>query len=328
MVAFGYVPDASEASLMETHTEEQVFSLLFGGMAIREGLRVCSPLRADRNPGCTFRAHGGRLYFVDFGDTVTHRDCFEMLRDGLGLGSRDEAVRAASRLLAEGEFPRMPNARAARARGGGEGGSEIFIRPRGWMRCDREFWAPYGVGREQLEGDGVIPLTEYYVRGSRIHDVYGIAYAYTNLSNGRIKLYFPGRRGLRFMGNANRDSVGLVNGCRGSDTLTVTKSYKDARVLANAGLRAVWLQNEGMVPGEEALGGMLEGCRRVLLVFDNDAPGERAVGRVREALQRYRPVRVGEIPKGHEGVKDAADFRKAFGARAMAELAHGWLNGD
>lgn len=326
MVKFGYIPDISGEELLRSHTEEQVFSLLFGGIPIHEGMRVCSPLREDNRAGCTFREYMGRLYFVDFGDTITHRDCFDMVKAYYGLGSYQEAIVTAYTMLEEGKYPKERNDRRRVERSRMEGqSSSIFVRPRGWMACDRDYWQPYGITRSQLDGDGVVPLTEFALEGKSTWDVSSLCYAYTNLSNGRIKLYFPKRKRARFMGNANADSIGIINGCKESDTLTVTKSYKDARVLANAGLRVVWLQNEGMLPSNEVIGRMVQDCQSVLLVFDCDGAGEMAVQKVGEALGRYRQVKIGRIPSGRKDVKDSSDYRKVFGEYAMNSLVNEWL---
>lgn len=272
-------------------SEEAVFTLVFGYVPDFEG-RVCSPLRYDRKPGCYFRRYRGKLYFCDFASSDRPMDCYEMLRIKRGLQSYRDAFREAHR---ECEGVQLPRARLRDS----ESGSQIRFNRRRWLPQDQSYWEPFGITREQLRHAGVQPVAEYELRtGEQIiqRRMQELCYVYTGFEGMRVKLYFPERKGrYRFLSTCKADDVGYVPGNGTMERVIISKSYKDAQVLANLGWHTLWLQNEGMMPRMETFHRLLKDTGEVVIFMDNDAAGRKAADKLRQRLAEWNPMVV-ELP--------------------------------
>jgi hypothetical protein len=90
----------------------------------------------------------------------------------------------------------------------------------------------------------------------------------------RLKIYRPyGPKHSKWISNCEKDSIGGLE-LEMVDNLTITKSYKDYRVLKNLGYHVVWLQGEQIIPNTYILEILLASVRkRVTILYDNDKAG-------------------------------------------------------
>ena len=92
--------------------------------------------------------------------------------------------------------------------------------------------------------------------------------------------------------------------------MLITKSYKDWRVLKNAGYNTIWLQNEGCkIPFDRLI--QLQQYRTKFILFDNDDAGIKASNNLAEYANGFDN---GYIPIWYddESVKDSADVVKNY----------------
>ena len=67
-------------------------------------------------------------------------------------------------------------------------------------------------------------------------------------------------------------------------TIVITKSYKDARVLRNYNINAIWFQNEGMLPSTEILVEILNKNNKIIIWYDNDNAGKIASEKIKNKI--------------------------------------------
>lgn len=319
------------SSILAVTSEETVFKLVVEDVVLDKKKLYRAPYRNDHSPKCYFEVgRNGRLHFVDFADpTRIRKDCFGLIEAYYGL-SKVEALHYIDQQLGLGisngdkvivkkvEIPETIKHRSEYR----EKRIEYSRRP--FDLRDRGFWyAQYGITREELKGDGVFPISYYRfeTKDGAICDIrpMDICYIYTEFANNKMKIYRPtGSSTEKWLTNCSKNDIGGVKHIDYTkDYLVITKSYKDYRVLRNAGVNTVWFQNEGMIPDKEVLEHYkLLSFGKVYIWFDNDSTGLSAGIKVKETLLSYN-VKLSltsiiiPIPlRTEHGVKDPADYRK------------------
>lgn len=319
---YDQVTKYTEPELHLTLSEEEVYALVFGYMPDFKA-KVCSPLRLDKHPGCYFQEWNGRIWFKDFADDPPVMSCYDMLRRKLGLTDNREAYREAKKhchLVVPGKIAKVKSS---------ESQCQIRFNRRRWLPCDQAYWGAFGITREQLQAAGVQPVLEFQMKSSTKcieKQVRELCYAYTGFEGMRVKLYFPLRKGrYRFLSTCKADDVGYVPGKGLMNRVVVSKSYKDAQVLANLGHHTIWLQNEGMMPRMDTFRRMLGDAQDVAILMDNDAAGRKAADKLRQQLAEWNPMVV-ELPITMG--KDPAEVRAKFGEQRLMHVLNDLIGGE
>lgn len=310
--------------VLEKISQEEIFSLLCGYVPV-EFQRVVSPLREDHNPGCWFEYYLDTLYFKDFAFQPTSMDCFTMAMIKFNLSSYHEAVQLIYNLT-KGKTIRLEAIKVIkRLRKPKKNLTRIFFEPRYFSNQDLDFWGSYNITRQQLIDDKVFAVKKYSVGINELHTevVNGLCYAYTNFKNNKVKLYFPQRVEKRFITNCTANDIGCIAKNKTQNTLIITKSYKDARVLCNAGFCTIWLQNEGMIPS--SITELVQPYRKVVILFDNDQQGIIASSRLEGVLKKELTTVNWRIPLEYE-VKDSAEFVQMHGEEKLKTLLNHVVN--
>lgn len=283
-------------------TEEDIYALVFNKEDVYESSKVRAPYRQDSNPSCTFHRYGERLYFIDFADTEYHthaKDCINVIERKfnfkykealeyineqleLGLGPSTK-VSTPKPILYEINYE-IPKPRTEPRK--------ILIYPRNFNIKDKEYWYDrYGITREQLIEDKVIPLTMFTstsIKGEffsiKPRDV---MYSYSEFPSGNMKIYRPlSVNGVgKWFTNCNQNDVGNLHNIQDVDYIIITKSYKDCRVLRNLGYNCIWFQNEGMLPSTQILLELVSKYKNIFIWFDNDNAGLSKGIFVKEVLE-------------------------------------------
>lgn len=313
-------------------TEEDIYSLVFGYKP-EEFDKVCSPLRADFSPGAWFERnpYKDNLLFIDFADTNrTHRDCFNVVQEYFNLPNFYQTLIFIENTLIKGQdlperqlsvFSNMVRDRQE---------TLIFFERRDYLISDKYFWEKYGITKQQLIDDKVIPVNKYKIinprKGTYLANAYTLCYAYTDFENHHKKLYFPYRKGSkRFLSNCDRNDIGGIKSLDYEDsTLIISKSYKDWRVLKNLGYNTVWFQNEGSLPSEKTLSSLITFFPDVIVFYDNDETGINSSIKIRDQIQGYYPHhRVSNLylPEYllEENIKDPSDL---YANKGIEELTN------
>lgn len=312
-------------------SEVTVFELVFDDVILDKKKLYRAPYREDNSPKCYFEeGRNGRLHFVDFADpNRIRKDCFGLIEacyslskldalryidQQLGLGISNGEKIVATKVVAE------PTVRVEEL----TQRKHIDFAPRPFDSRDRGFWYDqYGITRENLKDDGVYP-TSYYrfeAKDGKMYDVRpnDICYTYTDFTDRKMKIYRPmGSSEQKWLTNCSQNDIGGVSHIDYTkDYIVITKSYKDYRVLKNAGLNVIWFQNEGMIPDKEVLEKYkILLFKTIYIWFDNDQTGLAASSKVRDRLLEYYKYLVIvcvviPIPLRQQfGVKDPADLRK------------------
>lgn len=300
-------------------TEEEIFSLVFG-FEPEEYQRSHSPFRQDNNPDCYFEVdpNKGKLMFIDFAGDRRHSDCFDAVRDYYNLPNFYQVLLFIKANLIDGKTRTQLEQKVKVKKNKPKTG--LIFKSRYFIECDKTFWSKFKIRRAHLIEDKVFPVSKYQLqkdgKGVTINS-YTPTYAYTEFESGNRKLYFPYKKDLKFLTNCTQNDVGgLHNVDHFSDTLIITKSYKDYRVIYNQGYNVIWFQNEGMIPEDEILINIIKigKYRKIYVLFDNDDAGVRAVIKVSEYLRSCYFVQGDVIPLHlplallKEGIKDPADL--------------------
>lgn len=316
----------SKEKLLEYVSEEDIFQLVFSQIP-EEFEYITSPFRSDKNPGCWFQRDIGtdKLRFVDFahnkvvkGIKMINIDCFDAVQVYYGLNSFYETLEFIKRKLLKKEHldkvPSLHVKKKADIVKKVKKPVEIMIQTRDFDYRDQKFWQPYGITKQQLIQDKVFPLAKFKMKNTKKGDFTnhcrGLAYAFTDFEQGRKKIYRPKKKGKqRFFTNCGANDIGGDIPPFGNKLL-ITKSYKDWRVVTNQGMYSVWFQNEGMFPSIVILKALIEGYKKVYIVFDNDQAGKEAAEKLVELINSYFPNKAKAlfVPKTHSKVTDPSDL--------------------
>ena len=309
----------SKESILSLVTQEEIFELVFKFKPV-EFEYVTSPLRNDDVPGCWFSLHdNGTLYFVDFGNSRTHSDCFNIVQDYFKFPNFYITLEYIFNSLIRGKKELKPIViKDEKVKKDPKKKVKLLIEARPFDSRDAQFWSPYGISKKNLIEDKVFPISRLFAlntkTGSHAIECRDIAYSYTDFADSRKKIYFPYREGKnRFITNCNREDVGGINSLSAYDkTLIITKGYKDYRVLKNYGKNVVWFQNEGMIPQETIINKLVK-LNDIIVWFDNDHAGIQASEKVKQYINSLVPGKARNLwlpERGLEfGIKDPSDCK-------------------
>lgn len=269
-------------SVLEQFSQEQIFSIVFG-TNFSLNTKICSPFRGDTNPGCYFEYYNQKLWFIDFADIKIRRDCFEVVKDFYKLSFQDTlkficSVLSTNSLTTAVKIEKYPEKLSQEERH-----FNIIFKRREFNQLDKEYWFPYKITREQLSNDKVFPIywykTQNFYKGDFIIRPFNITFAFTDFISGNIKIYNPltKNKKSKWFTNCNENDIGNLNNIpKLGNTLIITKSYKDCRVIKNCDFPSIWLQNEVVIPKNSR--NLYEAMLRftnVYTLFDNDNTGQQ-----------------------------------------------------
>lgn len=303
--------DLTEAATMQLHlSKEDILSQIQEsriwkvtlGFEPKEGDCISSPFRKDNSPGCKFVREGGLLKLTDWasigskvnGVSIFSVDCFQSIQilNNIPLSmvySRLQKAIDNSKDIEIGEIetPKIITTRIKKKKEE----SYIFYWRRKWNKWDYDFWSPYEITRKQLDEDGIAPINAWAMqkKGKETKKYtcnHWNSYVLNDISwKHRLKIYQPYSKSMKFFGNVNKDDIGgLYTLKEGNSPIIITKSYKDYRVLKNAGYNVIWFQNEGMLPDLNKL--KKHKHRKFLILFDNDKAGIKAAYKIRNLMRK------------------------------------------
>jgi hypothetical protein len=252
--------------------------------------KICNPLRLDKHPNC-WLSYGtrkqGYIVLNDYARSMFHgftvfdavmyknncsfNEACSIIESWVHYGnispSRQQAINRefTFRLLYE------PHKHQGR---------EVFLQK------DKEYWDQYGISKKNLEQDGVKSVAKAFYNTKRhayrmqILKPRGVMYAY-NFGD-RRKLYQP-YGSPKFLSTCKAEDVWGRDSLEGKETIIITKSYKDFRVIKDTSSKhdCVGLQSETVYIGWDMLV-KLEQYKRKIILFDNDATGKEQAVRLRD----------------------------------------------
>nr|DAJ44118.1 MAG TPA: DNA primase [Caudoviricetes sp.] len=304
--------------IMERYSQEYLFHIALG-FTPHPGQKICSPLREDNHPGCSIYLSHGVMLFKDHAVDWPPLDAVDLLMYRLRIYSTVELMEWLEQpehqlekgvILGAIEQSRVDN-------GADREVTRIVIQPRVFNSQDGHYWGQFGIASMQLRQDGVFPVASYRVLGGSGYEnavtPQSLCYAYTRFRENRMKLYFPMSK-RRFLSTCRADDIGYIEPMGNSNTLIITKSYKDCRVLINCGFHAIWLQNEGCIPSRDAVVPYLQGYRKAFILFDNDTTGMSAAAKLLNRLG------VTGILHLDSDCKDSAEHASKYGCESLRNI--------
>lgn len=321
-------------------SQEEIFGIFIEEEILLDKEKLyCAPYRDDQNGDCYFENYDDTLWFVDFTMNPPPMDCIDFISKvinesyvdalkyinnhfSLGLGDNFGAPKEE---VYEVEIKKVEIKKSLLREI-----KPIIILSRPFENRDRIFWEPYGITKDNLIEDKVLPIKLYRFT-SRKGDIctvtpFDITYAYTDFPDNKVKIYRPhGDKLSKWLTNCTQNDVGGLNELPESgDLLIITKSYKDYRVLKNKKLNCIWFQNEAVIPNSQILKDLTERFKRIVVWFDNDVTGLTNGKYVRDIINSYKggictyiflpPVLF------IEGIKDPSDLIHKKGDQELIEF--------
>ena len=323
--------------------ELDIFEYVFGFRPREFEDYIASPFREDSSPGCWFSTTlDGKLKFIDWGSQRLIKgkphvtmDCFDCVKFKFNLKTFSEVLEHIHVHLIHGKglSPVKQNIIARKSEKIRKEPFKLLVQIRPFKKVDKYFWYDrYGITVNQLKEDRVFPVVAMKlmntVKGTFVVDLPLEAYCYTKFSSGKKKVYLPYAedKKKRFCTDCTENDIGgLETLPEFGAHLIITKSYKDWRVLRNAGVECcIWFQNEGMVP---ALDILLPVCLRfkfVTVFFDSDSTGIKAAKDVSDLINLFYPKKSSpfHLPLKYQkrDVTDPADFREVYGENRLRKM--------
>lgn len=326
----GYI---DKEEILSYVTQEDIYELVFG-FKPQEGDMVCSPLRKDTQPGCWFAWYGDELRFKDFGSEIyinnkrwVNFNCFTVVQLYFNLPNFYQTLKFIKEKLILGKPLKYIPKKVTKSVSKFETKIEYLSRP--FSLKDMHYWKSYGISSDNLIEDKVYAVKKYKItslKGKNIFNAHSIAYAYTDFINNRVKLYFPYETGTkRFISNCKNNDIGNIKNLPLSgDSLIITKSYKDHRVLRNMGVEnVVWFQSEKIFPNYDILYALCDRFKHITVFFDNDRTGMEEGKKLTEMINNMFIDKATQIwiPNHiNNKSKDPADLYKHEGEECLKQV--------
>lgn len=309
------------------YTEEDIFSLVLGYKP-EEGDILCSPLRVDTNPGCTFRYYNNWLQFLDFGSKdisfnkkKVSYDCFSFIAAYYNIHDDQYLLNFILKSLEEKNIPQTISEKRIRVKN--HTYPYIAYKLRDYLIWDVKYWTEqYGITIQNLQEDKVYPISSFTSTINNItkkYDFFTLGYVYTDFNSNNVKIYLPKNK-MRFYTNCDNNDIGGINSVDYSkDKIVITKSYKDYRVLKNNGINCIWFQNEGAFPDLEILLPFSNKFKEVIIFFDNDNTGSNTSEILFNILSAYSLSTIKKVELIGED-KDPSDLIKNKGQQKLVNF--------
>jgi hypothetical protein len=293
------------------------------------GERIVSPFREDRNPNCWFETDlEGNLRFVDFGNPniingikMFNIDCFHAVQVHFGLETLQQTLLFIKKAIDDNKLPQSNIKKQFIKQQKAE--TLIHFKSRTFNSNDKEFWSSYHISKSNLIEDRVYAVEWFKITKIEENTLtypHDICYIYTDFDCNHKKIYRPHKPKKRFITNCTRNDIGSVKNLKNSsNTLYITKSYKDCRVLTNIGLETIWFQNEGMFPDDEILYPLIKNYKKVTVFFDNDKTGILASNNLVQKLLQLG-IKANSIQIPNQMYKDPAELIKQRNTEELSSL--------
>lgn len=323
--AYRHILPADYHDMVKYIGQENIFKLIFEDVSFDK--KYVSPFRADKNPGAFFKiSQNDNLQFVDYGDPITkYYGWADAIRSYYNIDSFHGAVDFVRRKFETGEgkdFNPLKLSEEESLEVKQEVSSvvkPIQIVVRDWDLRDKVYWSKYGISKQQLIDDRVVPLELFSVMSRSglwfSRRPFSITYGYL-FPEEKIKIYSPEavNPGDKWFTNCLPSDIGNWDNIDWeAKHLVITKSYKDCRVLRNLGYNSVWVQSENQIPPIEKLVQMLK-FEALFIFYDNDETGIKSADSLNTlfASLKENVSKSIHIPLEYK-VKDISDFYEKYG---------------
>jgi len=322
----------TKEALLEKLTAEMVMAYYLqehGFRALKK--KFHSPFRKDPTPSAEVRYNrNGRIVFDDYGGK-RGLDCFNVVMELYGIDFKNALDKIASDfgVIDGSPMPQLQRIqwvhnleKKARRE------TQIKFEVLDWQEDSLDYWKRFYITKEELCSDkDVFPIGKLWIKSG--YSEFGkwirnhkklpqFVYALKDFSPPDVyfKVYRPGYADRWLSNCPNNVPFGIHSLPHVSDTLIITKSYKDMKVLRKFHADTCATQNESEEPVKAILQRERNNYSRILLWFDGDETGIRVANELRHLVNKVVTTPLRHTPQ----IKDPADFIERYGIVAMKQL--------
>lgn len=310
------LPQTKEELLKEV-TEEEVYYAFFGEFELN--VHYSSPLsdRIDKHPSFTISYWKNELMWRDFGYDIRPNDCIKLVQLLYDLSYKDAIYAIYEKIVLNNSertsIKKLPPI---------ESFTKCKIKK---INVDQEYWMQNDISYKDLQFYNIY-TGEVWDNGNRVmyNTLSKPCYVYMFSKEEKIwKAYSPYRDVNRFYANnvaghiQNDQNIGLT----GSDTIIITKSYKDAIILNKAGFDSIAPHSEGLFVDPWYLDYLRATYKHIGLLYDNDIQGLKYSKNI---LDKYSDVLDFTLPplkdKDNKLIKDPWLYTLNYGYQGMNDF--------
>lgn len=256
-----------------------------------------NPFRTDKNPGCYLKEVSGIVRLVDWADSEFNgMDLIAAWMRAYGLNFYQACYSLYNNNFTSNfSAPVKPKRKKISL--------EYSFVPRPFNQIDKEYWSIRGISKQDLIQDGVVPLKQFTVAGVTF-EALEQTYAYV-FPSGRFKIYQPfAAKSMKWLGNMTKEDFWYTDSFI-SDTLVITKGYKEHRIIYNlTDCSVAALGGEGYRTVPNGILEVLPNYKQVFVLYDNDDAGRRGTERLTKTIQDLDITKVYPIFMPPDELKD------------------------
>lgn len=316
--------------ILQYVTEEEIFNIVLEEK-IKIGDFYKSPFREDKNPGCYFEIYRDTLIFVDFGSDKKYYNCVSFVQNFFSLSNYRESLIFIYNTLILNKNTSVKKKKKKKIYFFDKEKKDrnVQIIKRDFHEEDLKYWGSYGITKNNLIEDGVIPISSYRAMSNKgkyfCKTFLKPAYAYTDFKENKKKIYCPkGVKNEKWFTNCSPNDLGNIRTLEKKDYVVITKSYKDFRVLKNQSYNSFWIQSESIFPNVKTLDNIFKEFKfkRVYILFDNDSVGKAKSKVFKKYLDtNFNNIEniILDLPK-YKNIKDPSDLYCVIGEKPLQDF--------
>lgn len=285
--------------------------------------KITSPLRQDDNPGCFFWNTGKWIYFVDFADYPTHRNIIDFVKEYFSYSFEQAVDFLYQLLLEERNVLLKPLNRKVNI---DKGKRKIFLYAKQTEKYQKHYnyFKQFGIDLNEIESDyaknfRIIPLQEFIAGKYKVKD---LAFKY-EFNKNEYKIYAPHQKKFKWRSQVSKNTIGWIHHNytynKYKKQIIITKSIKDALILAETKIPVLIFQSETSFPDFNILANYLKYSNTIHIVFDNDETGIKQAKKLKNKLFFEFSNRINILTPP---VKDVADFAYKYGKNTVLYWLH------
>lgn len=309
---FQIQPDVTDELILQNISQEEIFEYYLNTRVVFNEF-ICSPLRRDKNPTCTFKWLGNKLYFRDWSESRP-KDCFNIVQELYNCDFH-QSLLIIKRDLLDGKKLNVPKTVKQFSK-------QTFKSSKKRIRCklqpftdvDLKYLTKYGLTSKQTSTFNVFSIERLWIDGKQTYSYRdsdpAIGYYFGKTEDGqqRWKIYFYTRDTYRFMCNTNRIN-GWVQLPDNGDQLVITKSLKDVMCLHALGVNAIAMQNETTIPYDYIINELNDRFDKLYSFYDFDYTGVLNANKLKRLYKiPYIFLTNGKLNTKNYHAKDISDF--------------------
>jgi 5S rRNA maturation endonuclease (ribonuclease M5) len=263
------------------------------GYDIKLGDKILSPFRIDNNPNCILRyAPDGNILFSDLsrGDHVSIIEAVKRLKNL----SYIESLNYLSTLKTNKIYHNPPKYKNQ---------FRIIICPYIdkeknpiYFKKDKEYWSKRLISSNNLKEDLVYRVKKFKCNSKKNpyvfteHILNELCYSY--IVNNKIKLHFVETtdKSKRFISECGENEIGnLDNLPLYGNSLIISKSYKECRIIRNINYNAIWVQGESIDIPKNIKINLLKRFKNIFILYDNDESGYLNAKKLKDKFNKIIP---------------------------------------